>query len=157
LQDLQTSLTISKKINTPHIKENHLVWVTLESTSGQQRSPKKVNRIPLVYQQVDLRAQKKCFTQWMEHSSKMIQRYTLCIKRLTEIMHLVNRKKETIIGKLTPTSTALVMLKRKSSMEQPTPSMPKDLKKITPKQPSLRRPLRTIMLSLMICLEPVKI
>jgi hypothetical protein len=134
-----------------------LVKVSLESTNGQQRSPGKVNKILLAYQQVDLRAQKKCFTQWMEHSFKMIQKFILCIKRLMEIMHQENKKKETIIGKLTQLLTALVMPKRKSLMEQPMPSMPRDLKKITPKLPLSRRLLRTTTLSQMICLEKVKI
>jgi len=111
----------------PLIKESHLVKVILEVMSGQSKLQLKVYKlILLVYQLVDLRAQKKCSTQWMEHLFKMIQRYTPCIKRLTEIMHQVNKKKETIIGKLTQQSTALVMLKRKSLMEQPVLSITRD-------------------------------
>ena len=110
----------------PPIKESHLVKVTQESMNGQSKLLEQVNKTLLVYQQAGLRAQKKCSTQWMEHSFKMIPKYTQCIKRLTEIMPQVNKKKETIIGKLTHQSTALVMLKRKSLMEQLMPSIMRD-------------------------------
>lgn len=134
--------TILKKINTPHMLENHSVKDIQDNMTGQHRH--KVVQLNLVFHQLVLKVQKIWFTQWVEPSLMRIELFKKCIRKLTETFSQESRKTEIMNGNSTQMLMFSDMVKRELKMELLWLYMPNAMKMFSQKPQSSKRLLRII-------------
>lgn len=138
-----------------HMSENLLLRDTQDSMIGLKKL--ELDKWTLVSHHKDSKMQKKCFTQWEELISLMIQLPLLCIGKLMEITPQVNKRTETTTGNLIQLSTVLVSVRRKFWMELPLLFIMRDMKNNSQKLSSFRKLSKTIKLLPLTTLESQRI
>ena len=88
------------------------------------------------------RMPRKCYTQWVEHISLMIQLHRLCIDKLMEIMLQENKNREITTGNSTQQNIDLVSVKRKFLMVLPSLFIMRDTKSNSQRPSSSKKLLK---------------
>lgn len=144
LLDSPISLMISRRTSMPRIIESLLERGSADNTSGH--SMLKAVRSNLVFHLKVSRAQKKCFTQWEELLSPMIQAPPLCIEKPTATTPQGSKNRENTTGNSIQQTTDSVMAKNVFWMERLLLSTPRDTRSNIQKPWSFKKLLRIIKL-----------
>ena len=132
---------ILRKINMPHMLENHWVRVIQGNMIGQHKH--NMVQLNLVCHLLVLRVQRIWFIQWVEHGQMKIEQFKKCIRRLMETFNQVNRRIEIMNGNLIQMLIYSGMVKRELKMEQQWLYMPNAMKINSLKLLSSKRQLKT--------------